>query len=59
MKGKGDKAQGDIVGLITGLFVSILLIWVFWQVISQLNSGLGLLFIIVAILMIAGAFLRR
>jgi hypothetical protein len=53
-----DSGQVNI-GTIIGLGVSILLIWVFWQIISQLNFWLGLLFIIVAFLMIFGAALRR
>jgi hypothetical protein len=59
MNGQGDKAQGDVVGLIIGLFVSFLLIWVFWQVISQINFWYGILFIFVAVLMIVSALARR
>jgi NADH:ubiquinone oxidoreductase subunit 6 (subunit J) len=56
------NGQGNLIGTIMGLFVSILLIWVFWQVISQLNIWLAVLFLITAILIIAStglSILRR
>jgi multisubunit Na+/H+ antiporter MnhE subunit len=59
MKAQGDNAQADIVGTIIGLFISIIIIWAFYQVISQINFWLGILFFITAILVIAGALFRR
>jgi hypothetical protein len=53
MNEEGDKAKGDIVRLI-GLFVSFFLIWVFFQVLSQINILWGVLFLIAGILVIIG-----
>lgn len=57
MNGRGDTGDGDIVGIIIGLFVSIFLIWAFFQVLSQINIWYALLFLLAGILVIAGAVL--
>lgn len=53
-----EKGEGEIQ-VILGIFVSLILIWVFSQVLYQIGIGYAILFVILAVSAIGLSILKR